>query len=295
MNPSITQYHNQRVVYLWVVGLSLAFTIFLFFWVRGWERVQVEKEFQYDATIYTTLFQRSMERNLDMIDSLGGYFSSEISIHGIDDIYMEFVNIVQHPLENHPEIQMLALAPRVKEANRIPFEKKARVQGMSGFQITEHKKSGEMVPARNRAEYFPVYFLEPLHNNKAMAGFDLASETIHRTAIEQARDSGTTVITGRIKIEQGSSKTFTFIMFHPIYHVKSPLETVAQRRDALVGLTLGIFHIRDIVEIAFHDAIPSGIDFYLFDESSPLKNAFFIFIPHPPVMHHVIPRKPNGR
>jgi CHASE1-domain containing sensor protein len=65
------------------------------------------------------------------------------------------------------------------DLRREAYEKMAREDGFTDFQIREIVTRGKMKRADRRAEYFPVYFVEPYKGNEIALGFDLASNHMH--------------------------------------------------------------------------------------------------------------------
>ncbi|MCK4818436.1 CHASE domain-containing protein, partial [bacterium] len=126
-----------------------------------------------------------------------------------------------------------------------------------------------MVRAGRRTEYFPVYYVEPLKGNEAAIGFDIASETRRKSTLEKACDMNVTIITGGITLVQEIEEQYGFLIFGPVYHKGALLETIKQRREQLVGYTLGVFRIGDMVERAWKEFPDMNLDIRIYDVSSP--------------------------
>ncbi len=58
-------------------------------------------------------------------------------------------------------IQAVEWIPRVKATDRAAYEAAAREDGYKEFVFSERASHGEMVPAGDRGEYYPVYYVEP--------------------------------------------------------------------------------------------------------------------------------------
>ena len=101
-----------------------------------------------------------------------------------------------------------------------------------------------------RAEYFPVFYVEPLAGNEKALGFDLASNPAHKAALEQARDSGMIVASTRIRLVQEEETQSGVVVFSPVYSGSKPPETVEERRRKLTGFGLGVFRIGDLLTSA---------------------------------------------
>src|SRR5689334_19458765 len=65
----------------------------------------------------------------------------------------------------------LAWAPRVTADERAKYEDAVHLEAISDFHFTERDSAGKLVVAGQRAEYVPLYMLEPLAPNRAALGF----------------------------------------------------------------------------------------------------------------------------
>ncbi len=92
-------------------------------------------------------------------------------------------------------------------------------------------------PEGDREDYHIVKFLEPKATNTPAIGYDSCMEPSCRRAAETARDTGLATLTDKIHlIQSGENKTedgFFFLL--PLYQKKAVLDTVEQRRAALLG------------------------------------------------------------
>jgi len=128
----------------------------------------------------------------------------------------------------------------VRDGRRNEFVEAARRDGFSDFQITEKSIAGKMVPAGQRGEYYPVFYVEPYKGNEQALGFDLASNPARLQAAERARDRNAPVATSRITLVQETGDQFAFLVFLPIYASGKPDTSLAYRRADLHGFALGL-------------------------------------------------------
>ncbi len=126
-----------------------------------------------------------------------------------------------------------------------------------GDRLTEHEgrnqagRPGYAVhPPGRRAHYAPLVFLEPLSGRNANAiGFDLYTDPVRRAALERARDTGDTVLSGKTELtcqDQRSPKPGC-LLYVPVYRPGLPTNTVAERRAALRGFVTSPLLVESLV------------------------------------------------
>lgn len=169
----------------------------------------------------------------------------------------EFGKFVTAALARQPELQALAWDPRVVAAERAVWEARGREEGFPAFHFTEEKAEGVLQAAGERAEYFPVFYLETLQRNAAALGFDVGSERRRREALEEARDEGRPAATAPIRLAQEPGLQRGFLVFEPVY-AGTP-KTVVERRTGLLGFAVAVFRIGDLVEKSLGAAARNGI------------------------------------
>ncbi len=209
-----------------------------------------------------------MGSNVDVLRSLQSFYSASNSVNREN-----FGVFARNEFLDHPGIQALEWIPRVTMEERPGFESAVRAEGFAGFTIIERGADGAMFPARERAEYFPVTYLEPYAGNETAFGFDLGSNPSRLAALREAGDSGRPVATQRIVLVQEIEDQFGFLVFIPVYENGLPTSNVEQRRDSLAGFVLGVFRVGDLVSGAWESAglppLTEGAEFFLFDRSAP--------------------------
>jgi CHASE1-domain containing sensor protein len=76
------------------------------------------------------------------------------------------------------------------------------------------------------------------------------SEATHHTAMERARDTGVTAMSGKVMLVQ-EIDTHTqagFLMYLPVYRHDQPTSTPQQRQAALVGYLYASFRVNDLMQ-----------------------------------------------
>ncbi|MBI5366634.1 MAG: CHASE domain-containing protein [Planctomycetes bacterium] len=244
-----------------VFGVGLAVAAFLI--ARSWERDATASAFTLAAKDRVSALRATLRSYLEQMETLGEFHASTpaFSREG-------WKTFVAPKLKRHPGISSLEWIPRVPDARRAESEEQARRDGYPDFHITRRLRQGVMVPAEPSAEYFPVYFQEPLVGGGIALGFDLGSEPKRREALERARDRGGVIVTDRIILVEETSHRFSVLLFRPVYERGAAPATPEERRAALAGFVLGVFRIGDLVEEALAHLEPQGVEVTLFDASA---------------------------
>jgi len=153
--------------------------------------------FQIEANHLFLLLQGDVEKNFGILRNLESFFMASVSVER-----PEFRDFLANPLRAQSGIQAVEWIPAVTEEERVSLEAAARADGNSSYTIRERNANGELVAAGTRAEYFPVYYVEPLAENEAVLGFDMASESTRKRILEEARDREGLVISPLTRLVQ---------------------------------------------------------------------------------------------
>lgn len=105
-------------------------------------------------------------------------------------------------------------------------------------------------PAGERETYSAIVYLEPFNwRNKRAFGFDMLSEPVRRKAMETARDSNMAILSGKVTLVQETNKDVQAgtLMYIPVYKKNMPVETVEQRRAAILGWVYSPYRMNDLM------------------------------------------------
>ncbi len=244
------------------------------------------------ATLVVVLFVYASERDQHRIrmdfklrtDRLADAVGSDLTtyaetIHGLRSYFeaapeidrARFQLLVARALARHRGFRALGWNPLVREEERAAYETTARADGIVDFQLFELDARGDRVPARPRAEHFPALFLEPEQQNRAVLGFDLASEATRFEAIARASRSGELVVTSRLNLVQDASvarERPAVLALLAVYDHRSA-DSADGTEHHLRGLVLGMFRVADMVATALAALDQRGIDLQLLDVTQP--------------------------
>jgi len=256
---------RMRLFVILPVCLAAALTILAFIYIRAGKKSQIQAEFTRKAQIMATTLDSAFQSYVDVLYSIKGLFDSSETVER-----QEFQIFVQRLFDRHSGIQALEWIPRLPHEQRSIYEDAARRDGFSEFQITERESQGQMVPVAKRTEYFPVYYVEPYAGNESALGFDLASNSERRDAVNRSRDTGKLTATARVTLVQEEKKQYGVVLFLPVYGPKAMPATVEARRAALRGFVLGVFRIGDMVTTALKDFDLDSVIYSLHDRTAPV-------------------------
>jgi len=235
----------------------------------NWERERLTAQFEHQTSTIASTLDKYLALHVDVIRSLTSFYAASEKIDR-----REFAQFVERPLEIYPGIQALSWNPRILDKNRESYENSIRNEGHKDFRITERNSENRLVGAHNRDQYITVNFIEPFAKNRKAFGFDVASNPTRKKALEQARDTGKAIATGRITLVQETAKQFGILIFVPVYKNGMPHDTIAERRNNLAGYMVGVFRGGDIVAAALQGLKQKGIEYRLIDESAPKGQQF---------------------
>jgi PAS domain S-box-containing protein len=142
--------------------------------------------------------------------------------------------------ERYPGLQGIGLAVRIAPNRIADHEKTVREEGFEQYSIW---------PTHPRNEYTSIIYLEPFDwRNQRAFGYDMFSDPVRRKAMSRARDTGRPAMTERVFLMQETSvnRQPGFLLYVPVYKSGEPIDTVEQRRSALIGYVYSPFRAEDL-------------------------------------------------
>ncbi len=162
----------------------------------------------------------------------------------------------------------LGWVPRVTEESRKAFIEKAREESSPRFNIFEVSGHGMPGSSRTHNDYFPIYHLISLHDERLSEGMNLAAVPSKRRAMQVAVNLKTTAVTRRIHLYSGTGQ-FGFQAFLPVP------ETGKKSYDDITtisGFAMGQFDISALLKSVFADE--NDLDITLLDATARENEQF---------------------
>ncbi|TLS75659.1 PAS domain S-box protein [Mariprofundus erugo] len=139
-------------------------------------------------------------------------------------------------------IQGVGYAMAVTPDQLSSHEEEIRREGFRDYRIW---------PEGERDLYTAIVYLEPFDwRNQRAFGYDMFAQSTRHEAMARARDSGEPSLSGKVLLVQETNEEpqAGTLLYVPLYRKDVPLETVAQRRDALLGWIYSPYRMDDLIE-----------------------------------------------
>ncbi|MDD2815908.1 MAG: CHASE domain-containing protein [Thiotrichaceae bacterium] len=160
-----------------------------------------------------------------------------------------------HIQESYDGIQGMGFGKYFIEAERASY-----IATMSNF-----FPAFAIRPLTGQTEYVPVTFLEPLNErNRKAIGYDMFSEAMRHEALENARDTGKSILSSKVTLVFDTQEVAGFLMFTPVYRQGIRPNTVEARRANLLGFIYASFRMEDLMRGIFKQMV-LDIDFDIYD------------------------------
>jgi PAS domain S-box-containing protein len=234
---------NRPLFFMTAVCLvGVAFSLLVFFSSRSQELEGLAADFNRLSQDHGERFQAQITSTVGVVGALGAALAIKNSItshwfHAFSGYFSaEF-----------PNIQALQWLPLVSRERRAEFERAASRELGRPFVITERSERGALVPAGDRPEYLPVYLLEPLAGNEKALGYDVASDSVGRAALNKARATGRITASASITLAQETKDKVGVLVFFPVFENWSSPQKPAEKRGPLRGVALGVFRVDNLM------------------------------------------------
>lgn len=168
--------------------------------------------------------------------------------------FVKALDINQH----FPGVQGVGFAQRILPGDREAHIAGIRAEGFPNYALR---------PAGEREEYTAIIYLEPFdRRNQRAFGYDMFSEPVRHEAMVRGRDTGQAAMSGKVTLVQETATDVQpgFLMYLPVYRNDAPLNSVSERRAALLGYVYSPFRMNDLMSNTLRGP-KSDIEIQIFD------------------------------
>ena len=123
----------------------------------------------------------------------------------------------------------------------------------------------------NRSEVHVIEYIEPMDERNALAfGYDMSSEQTRNAAMQEARDSGNPVLSGKVTLKQEGEdgEQAGTLLYVPVYKNGTTPTNAIERRQALVGFVYAAFRMNDLLESISAEANTDLINIHIYDDNT---------------------------
>ncbi len=254
------RFERARVSYLVLLGALLLTGIATYAAARLF---QTRDHLQFSNGIQQTeeAIQRRLDIYVDMLVLGSALYGTSQTI--TPDEFRDYVQSLRLS-ERYPGIQGIGFSLRLAAAQVEEVVRQMRSGGMTNFQVW---------PQSPRSEFHTITYLEPMdaRNLRAM-GYDMFTEPVRRAAMEQARDTGLPVASGKVVLVQelGTAVQAGFLIYVPVYRGRTTPKTVAERQEKLIGFVYSPFRTGDLLRGIFGTDKHLPVEFAVFDGDAPV-------------------------
>ncbi|HEY5883506.1 MAG TPA: CHASE domain-containing protein [Pyrinomonadaceae bacterium] len=245
--PKNAEYRRVRylIPYL-VLAVGLVFTSIVSYRLATGTEAEDRARFQGLVQQVHVGIESRLETYRALVLAGAGLFEASQTVD--ENEFKSFVDSLK-VAENYPGIRGIGFSLRVKPEERQALIETMKRQGYPDFRIW---------PEWSRSEYHSVVYAQPSNErNRALRGFDMATEPIRRAAMERARDTGQPAASHRVapvtQVNSDQSQGGGFLIYAPVYRSNQPVSTVTERREALQGFVYSGFRADDFL----HGVVPA--------------------------------------
>jgi signal transduction histidine kinase len=247
-------------------GLSLTVTILATFLVYNTTSSIAQERFDAEKHETVSAIEARLRAYEQVLSGGKGLFVASETV--TREEWKKFVE-AQAAKERFPGIQGIGFSKLIGgKENLAAHVEEIRAEGFPDYVVR---------PEGDREEYHSIIYLEPFNErNKRAFGYDMYSEPTRRDAMILARDTGTTTISGKVRLVQETEVDVQagFLMYVPVYENGKPIETVEQRRDAFVGFVYAPFRMNDFMA-GLLGASAQDITFVICDTNPDPQNLMY--------------------
>ncbi|MEM7293571.1 MAG: CHASE domain-containing protein, partial [Pseudomonadota bacterium] len=256
---------STRSPYLFVAVAGALLTVLAFLLVKELIHQRIEARFQSLSDTRINSLLREIKIAEAVVESQAILFSTA---DGIDR--QQFSKFATPQLSRNRSLKALEWIPRVAANQRSHFESMAHDDGFPEFFIWE-LEGDQKAPVVLRANYYPVYYVEPMAGNQAAFGFDLASNPQRRDALDSAISSRGLTVTAPIKLVQETGAQWGALMLMPVF--QTSLEGRENEGGEVSGFALAVFRIGELVNTAIQSSTQdvAGLHIHLLDTTDSSK------------------------
>jgi len=202
--------------------------------------------------------ERELAADLEILYALRPLFEA-----GLPVLQDRFMSASDPILARHSSFQALEWIPKIAVGARHAHEQSRREDGFDGYTILEPGAAGELVVASDREWYFPVALVAPLEGNERAIGFDLASDSLRKEAIDRAAATGEITLTDPVTLVQETASANGVLAILAVFEGGSEITKTGEAD--LVGFVVAVFRLDELLQHAQLGPRSAGVNRIVFE------------------------------
>jgi PAS domain S-box-containing protein len=264
--PTEQRVHRRVFLPLLVLVLGLGFSAAGTWWLAADIKAQASAEFQRSVERVSGEVERRFKLPVYGLNGVRSVFAASRHVGRTE--FRTAVTSRDMPRE-FPGVRGFGFIQWLKRDDLSRFIAAEQADDAPQFAVRE-------LDTLQRDDLYVIKFIEPLAHNGPALGLDVGSEALRRAGAQQAVDTGQAAISGGITLVQDSGKTPGVLLYVPLYGKNAVLNSVAERRSALVGLLYAPLVINELLA-GLSDVTAQRIDFELFDAPAGMPREALMF------------------
>ncbi len=224
-----------------ILMLGFCFTLLVYYYFSKLTVEQDRSRFDRSVQEIQDKVRSRIDTSIALLRAGTGLFAASDSVQANE--FEQFVQQIQLE-KNYPGVLGIGFSMRFPAQQKGDVIAEMRRQGKNTFKVWPDNSQ--------RSEYNAILYLQPATDlNKVAIGFDMGTEEVRRQAMNAARDSGKPTASGRVRLVQERNvqvKQEGFLIYMPVYRKNAPVNTVAERRQALIGFVYSPYRVGDFLD-----------------------------------------------
>ncbi|BDS09973.1 histidine kinase dimerization/phosphoacceptor domain -containing protein [Aureispira anguillae] len=190
--------------------------------------------------------------------------SLQVLFETADTINREiFDNFTMPFIKNLPGVRALEWAPKVSDEFREVYNHSLQAEGFHEHTITEaDSQTKKLVPAKQKAAYFPIQFIAPIRLSSFAVGYDLSSNPDRLACIKSSQEKQTIIVSPPLQLLQNASNSRSFLVLKSV-----------QQAEETKGVILGVYNMASFINTALKSELKL-LDLLIYDKTADYKTLY---------------------
>jgi diguanylate cyclase (GGDEF)-like protein len=174
-------------------------------------------------------------------------------------------------LQRYGGTQNFGWSPLVRDADRLAFERQVSQEDQIAFRINGRSGDGALYPAQAAPRHFPIRFVEPLGNNRAVLGLDVSVFPATAGAVRAAVATRLPEVSEGFRLVQETGDQRGVVMYQAPFARHRSKVSGGDASEPL-GVVSAVFRMDDVLRAAVGHPDPEYLALCLLDLAAPDDN-----------------------